>query len=63
MSHLSKQVGQLFVDLGPEGGACYTDECLSVHFPSHLQLLKSSCGFMACCLKTLGNDSWMEALQ
>lgn len=39
MSHLSEQISKLFVDLGPEGGACYIDEGLSVHFPSHLHIL------------------------
>lgn len=63
MSHLSEQVCQLFVDLSPEGGACYVDEGLSVHFPSHLQLLQSSQGFLLCCLKALSNDPWMKTLQ
>lgn len=63
MSHLSKQVCQLCVDLGPEGGACYVDEGLSVHFPSHLHLLQNSQGFLFCCLKALSNDSWVKTLR
>lgn len=63
MSHLSEQVCQLCVDLGSEGGACYVDEGLSVHFPSHLHLLQSSQGFLFRRLKALCNDSRMKTLQ
>lgn len=63
VSHLSEQVCQLCVDLGPEGGACHIDEGLSVHFPSHFQLLQSSQGFLFRRLKPLGDNSWMKTLQ
>lgn len=63
MSHLSEQVCQLCVDLGSEGGACDVNEGLSIHFPSHLYFLKNSQRFLFCCLKALGNDSWMKTLQ
>ncbi len=63
VSHLSEQVCQLCVDLGPEGGAGYVDEGLSVHFASHLHLLQSSQGFLFCRLKALCDDSWMKTLQ
>ena len=62
-SHLSQQVCQLFVDLGPEGGTRYVDEGLSVHFPGHLQLFQSSQGFLFRRFKALSNDSWMKTLQ
>ena len=63
MSHLSEQVCQLCVDLGPEGGACNIDERLSVHFLSNLDFLQNSQGFLFCCLKAFCNDSWMKTLQ
>lgn len=62
-THLSEQVCQLLVDLGPEGGTSYVDEGLSVHLLGHLQLLQSGQGFVFCCLEALSDDSRMKTLQ
>lgn len=42
LTHLSEQVCQLCVDLGPKGGARNINEGFSVHFLGHFQLLQNS---------------------
>ena len=50
------------MNLGSEGGACYVDEDLPVHFPGHLQLLQDRKGLFLCSLEALCDYPGVETL-